>query len=153
MSLLGSQIWAQASEYTYHLTTGDLPGRPNASHPLIPGIYGIVPPPTAGWRSSGSCRPQRPAFYTAIGRPDLIDDARFASPLLSPEQKSELFDVLGEVFRRRSTAEWCEVLAAAGQRFAPVRTYADVSRRPTGLGERLPRRGRRRDTVVGRRSG
>ncbi len=126
VSLLGSQIWAQASEYTYHLTTGDLPGRPNASHPLIPGIYGIVP--TAdGWLAVvGVVPPQRPAFYTAIGRPDLVDDARFASPLLSPAQKSELFEVLGEVFRTRPTAEWCAVLAAAGQRFAPVRTYADV---------------------------
>jgi crotonobetainyl-CoA:carnitine CoA-transferase CaiB-like acyl-CoA transferase len=126
VSLLGSQIWAQASEYTYHLATGDLPGRPNASHPLIPGIYGIVP--TAdGWLAVvGVVPPQRPAFYTAIGCPDLIEDARFASPLLSPAQKAELFDVLGEVFVTKATAEWCEILAAAGQRFAPVRTYADV---------------------------
>ena len=69
---------------------------------------------------------QRPTFYTAIGRSDLIDDVRFASPLLSRAQKAELFGVLDEVFATRPTAEWCAVLAAAGQRFAPVRTYADV---------------------------
>src|SRR3954471_24464401 len=32
VSLLGSQIWAQASEYTFYLSSGELPGRPNRGH-------------------------------------------------------------------------------------------------------------------------
>lgn len=126
VSLLGSQIWAQASEYTAYLMTGTVPGRPNRGHPLIPGLYGIMP--TAdGWLAVvGVGLQQRETFYTAIGRPDLLEDPRFATPLLGPEQKAALFDILAEVFSTRPTAEWCAVLAAAGQRFAPVRTYADV---------------------------
>ncbi len=74
VSLLGSQIWAQASEYTYYLASGELPGRPNRGHPMIPGVYGIVP--TAdGWIAIvGVTGPNRPSFYGAIGRPDLADD-------------------------------------------------------------------------------
>src|SRR6195256_1311245 len=40
-SLLGGQIWAQASEYTAYLLLGDVPGRANRGNPLIPGLYGI----------------------------------------------------------------------------------------------------------------
>ena len=130
VSLLGSQIWAQASEYTYYLSSGELPGRPNRGHPMIPGLYGIMP--TAdGWLAVvGVTADKKEAFYTAIGRPDLIDDARFATPLLSKPQKAELFAILAEVFVQRPTAEWCAVLRAAGQRYAPVRTYAEVADDP-----------------------
>ena len=130
VSLLGSQIWAQASEYTFYLASGELPGKPNRGHPMIPGLYGIMP--TAdGWLAIvGVVGAQRPVFYTAIGRPDLIDDDRFAAPLLSHEQKAELFEILAGVFRERPTAEWCAILAAAGQRFAPVRNYAEVAADP-----------------------
>ena len=70
VSLLGSQIWAQASEYTSYLLSGGLPGRANWGHPLIAGIYGIFP--TAdGWIAIvGVVGPNRPVFYEAIGRPD-----------------------------------------------------------------------------------
>src|SRR5262249_15553622 len=74
VSLLGSQIWAQSSEYSYYLSSGELPGRPNRGHPLIAGLYGIMP--TAdGWLAIvGVIGPQRRPFYEAIGRPDLLDD-------------------------------------------------------------------------------
>ena len=130
VSLLGSQIWAQASEYSYYLASGQLPGRPNRGHPLIAALYGIMP--TAdGWLAIvGVTGPHRQAFYDAIGRPDLVDDPRFSSLLLTKEQKAGLFAELAEVFVQRSTAEWCEILQAAGQRFAPVRTYDQVADDP-----------------------
>lgn len=130
VSLLGSQIWAQASEYTYYLASGELPGRPNRGHPMIPGLYGIMP--TAdGWIAIvGVVADKRPAFYEAVGRPDLLDDPRFATPLLPKKEKAELFAILSEVFVTRTTAEWCTILAAAGQRFAPVRTYDEVAEDP-----------------------
>ena len=48
VSLLGSQLWAQAPEYTYTLLTGNDPGRANQGHPMIPGVYGIFPT-SDGW--------------------------------------------------------------------------------------------------------
>jgi CoA:oxalate CoA-transferase len=130
VSLLGSQIWAQASEYTFYLASGELPGRPNRGHPMIAGLYGIMPTED-GWLAIVGVRADmKESFYTAIGRPDLIDDARFATPLLSKPQKAELFAILAEVFVQRTTAEWCDILRAAGQRFAPVRTYAEVAEDP-----------------------
>jgi crotonobetainyl-CoA:carnitine CoA-transferase CaiB-like acyl-CoA transferase len=72
----------------------------------------------------------RPIFFDAIGRPDLTTDPRFDSPLLSKPQKAELFAVLAEVFKTRPTTEWCDILRAAGQRYAPVRNYAEVADDP-----------------------
>jgi crotonobetainyl-CoA:carnitine CoA-transferase CaiB-like acyl-CoA transferase len=126
VSLLGSQIWAQASEYTYYLLSGRLPGRANGGNPMIPGLYGMVPT-SDGWLAIvGVVGDQRPRFFDAIGRPDILEDPRFASPLLGPTQKAELFAELATVFAQRTTAAWAEVLTAAGQRFAPVRDYAQV---------------------------
>jgi formyl-CoA transferase/CoA:oxalate CoA-transferase len=130
VSLLGSQIWAQASEYTHYLCSGELPGRPNRGHPLIPGLYGIMP--TAdGWIAIvGVVGPQRAGFYEAIGRPDLSSDPRFEAPLFTRQQKAELFEILAGVFAERTTAEWCEILGRIGTRFAPVRSYAEVADDP-----------------------
>jgi len=66
------------------------------------------------------------AFYDAVGRPELLHDERFASLIYTHAQKAELFAELAPTFATRTTAEWCDVLAAAGQRYAPVRDYAQV---------------------------
>jgi formyl-CoA transferase len=67
-----------------------------------------------------------PGFCRAIERPDLTDDPRFAVLFISPTHLAELFEILDGVFPARTTADWCERLAAESQRFAAVRSYADV---------------------------
>ncbi len=123
-SLLGGQIWAQASEYTACLLTGSDPGRANRSNPMIPGLYGIFP--TAdGWIAIvGVVGAARATFYEVVGRPELSD--KFPDLLYTEAQKAALFPLLDEAFRARSTAEWCEALADAGLRFAPVRSRPEV---------------------------
>ena len=124
-SLLGGQLWAQAGEYTKYLLTGEVSGPSGRSHPMIPGIYGIFP--TAdGWIAIvGTAGPARDLFYETIGRPDLIE--RFHTLLYFEDDKAELWPILDEVFATRPTAEWCELLGAAGLRFAPVRDHAEVA--------------------------
>jgi crotonobetainyl-CoA:carnitine CoA-transferase CaiB-like acyl-CoA transferase len=124
VSLVGGQIWAQASEYTRCLLAGSPAGPANQGSALIPGLYAIFP--TAdGWIAIvGVAGPQRAVFYDMIERPDLTE--RFAQPLYWNDDKDELFPILNEVFATRSTVEWCERLAAAGLRHAPVRDHAQV---------------------------
>jgi crotonobetainyl-CoA:carnitine CoA-transferase CaiB-like acyl-CoA transferase len=123
-SLLGGQIWAQASEYTGCLLRGSPAGRSNRGHPLIPGLYAIFK--TAdGWIAVvGIVGPLRQTFFETIGRPDLGE--RFAQPLYWDAEKAELFPLLDEVFETATTAEWCERLSAAGLRHAPVRDHGEV---------------------------
>ena len=54
--------------------------------------------------------------------------AEFCS--LTYDVKFPLFAILAEVFVEKPTAEWCEILRAAGQRYAPVRNYAEVAADP-----------------------
>ncbi len=127
-SLLGGQIWAQAGEYTRYLMTGQISGPANRGHPMIPGIYAMFGT-RDGWIAIvGVAGPARDLFFQTIGRPDLIE--RFGQLLYFEEDKAELFPILDEVFATKSTAEWCELLGAAGLRYAPVRDHAEVAADP-----------------------
>ena len=42
------------------------------------------------------------------------------------DDKAELFPLLDEVFRDRTTADWCELFSATGVRYAPVRDPSNV---------------------------
>jgi CoA:oxalate CoA-transferase len=129
VSLLGGQIWAQASEYTSYLLTGRVAGRANRGNRLIPGLYGIFP--TAdGWIAIvGVVGAARDRFYQVIGRPELSE--KFPQPLYWAADKAELFPILDAAFSARTTAEWCDALGRAGLRFAPVRDHAEVAADPT----------------------
>jgi crotonobetainyl-CoA:carnitine CoA-transferase CaiB-like acyl-CoA transferase len=48
--------------------------------------------------------------FGAIGRPELIDDPRFASVTARAENVDALYGVLTEAMRARATAEWLAIL-------------------------------------------
>ncbi len=133
VSLLGGQIYAQASEYTSYFMTGQVPGRANYGHPLLHAAYGIVPTADGYLAVVGVPPDNRQAFYDAIGRPELADDERFQPLLYTPENKLALFEILNEVFPTRTTAEWTVALEAAGARYAPVQDYAQAAEDPMVL--------------------
>lgn len=124
VSLLGGQIWAQASEYTGYLMTGEVGGPANRSHPLIPGLYGIFKTHDGWIAVVGIVGAIRGEFYKLIGRPELSEE--FPQPLYSEDDKARLFPLLDEAFSLRTTEEWCELLRSAGMRHAPVRDHSQV---------------------------
>ncbi|HEX2384794.1 MAG TPA: CoA transferase [Acidimicrobiales bacterium] len=123
-SLLGGQIWAQASEITGCMLRGAAAGRSNRGHPLIPGLYGLFR--TAdGWIAIvGVVGRMRETFFDLVGRPELHE--RFPEQLYWEADKAELFPLLDEAFVAEPTAVWCQRLDAAGVRNAPVRDHAEV---------------------------
>ena len=126
VSLVGGQIWAQASEYTHYLLTGNIPGRSNFGHPLVPAAYRIFQT-SDGWISLiGLSAEAKDVFFALIGRPEMALDPRFDALLVSPEELKSLVGELEPIFLERTTDEWCELLQEAGARFAPVRNYAEV---------------------------
>jgi crotonobetainyl-CoA:carnitine CoA-transferase CaiB-like acyl-CoA transferase len=128
-SLLGGQIWAQASEYTSFLLTGQVPRPANHGNSLIAGLYSIYPT-SDGWIAIvGVVGPARNRFFELLGRPDLTE--KYPSALYSEADKDALFAELTPSFSKRTTAEWCAALAEAGIRHAPVRNYAEVAADPS----------------------
>ena len=139
-SLLGGQVWAQASELTAALFLGRPAGPAARGNPLVPGIYAIHP--TAdGWMAVvGVPVPRRKEFFEVIGRPELTE--RFPQPFLFEDDKAELWPLIDEAFRTRTSAEWAEALSAAGFRYAHVQDHiqvlADPNVRANGYVTTLP---------------
>lgn len=133
VSLLGSQVWAQATEYTHYLLTGEMTGRSNGGHPLVNALYGIFAT-SDGYIAIAGC-PEHlwPGMVRAVERPELHDNPRFGTYFTTPEIRAELRETFSKIFAERSTAEWCERLAAEEQRFAPVRDHAEVAADPQVL--------------------
>jgi formyl-CoA transferase len=65
-----------------------------------------------------------------IGRPELIDDARFASNDDRMERRAELVAELEKALAARSTHEWVDVLVAAGVPCGPIHDYRQVFEDP-----------------------
>jgi len=69
-------------------------------------------------------------FTTAIAKPELATDSRFADPAKQKANVVELTAILDEVFAGQPMAHWAQVLDAAGVPFGAVRDPADVIRDP-----------------------
>jgi len=89
-------------------------------------VYGLVPTADGQLAIVGVAGHEREKFFRAIDRLDLFEDERFASLLLPPELRHELFEELARTFRARPTAEWEAILRSIGMRYAAVHEYSDV---------------------------
>ncbi len=69
------------------------------------------------------------ALAEKIGRPDLADDARFATGQLRGENRAALTEALDEAMSAKKTAEWIEILSGALP-VAPIHDVADALANP-----------------------
>jgi crotonobetainyl-CoA:carnitine CoA-transferase CaiB-like acyl-CoA transferase len=66
------------------------------------------------------------SFLGAIGREELTDDPRFATPEARKQHARELAIILDEVFSRRDLAEWRTILDGVGVTFGIVATVNEA---------------------------
>lgn len=129
VSLLGGQIWAQASEMTAYLLSGRVPGRANGSHPLITRSYRVYRT-SDGWVSVAGVIPAMwPGFCRAIGRADVLEHETLGRGFTGGPDE-ELFAIVETAIASMTTAEICARLAEEKQRFAPVYDYAQLAADP-----------------------
>ena len=124
-SLLGGQIWAQATEFTHSMLTGEAVKRANLGHSLVKGVYGIFE--TAdGWIAIPGVPPHaRDAFFVAIERADLTLDDRLQG-IMVHEDFEWFREQLVAAFKAQTTEHWCRKLGEAAIRHAPVRDHQAV---------------------------
>jgi crotonobetainyl-CoA:carnitine CoA-transferase CaiB-like acyl-CoA transferase len=129
LALLDSQIALLAYQNTNYFATGKPPRRIGNLHPNIV--------PYQPFRTSdgdviiacGNDNLYR-KFCAAAGCAGLADDPRFATNGKRVENRAELTRLLAEVFRKRSTREWVELLEAAGVPNGPINDIEQVFEEP-----------------------
>jgi CoA:oxalate CoA-transferase len=126
VSLVGSALFAQASELTWTAITGRNPREVDRGHPIIPHLYGILPSADGFVAIVGVYPEARVPLFELLGLPRLADDERFLAPFLPAEVRHELFDRITPAFRKRKTADWIEALRALEIRCAPARDYVEL---------------------------
>jgi crotonobetainyl-CoA:carnitine CoA-transferase CaiB-like acyl-CoA transferase len=129
LALLDSQIALLAYQNTNYFATGTPPGRIGNLHP---NIVPYQPFRTADGEVIVACGNDNlyRKLCEAAGCPELAADPRFATNGKRVENRAELTRLLQEVFARRSTREWVEVLEAAGVPNGPINDVAQVYGEP-----------------------
>jgi len=74
-----------------------------------------------------------PDLCRHLGRPDLIDDPRFAAAEARNKHVEECTQLLDEIFATRTLSEWREVLATLEGVWAPVLSPAEIGEDPQAI--------------------
>jgi crotonobetainyl-CoA:carnitine CoA-transferase CaiB-like acyl-CoA transferase len=129
LALLDSQIALLAYQNTNYFATGTPPTRIGNLHP---NIVPYQPFHTADGEVIIACGNDNlyRKMCEAAGCVELAEDPRFASNGKRVENRVELTRLLREIFARRSTREWLEVLEAAGVPNGPINDVAQVFEEP-----------------------
>jgi crotonobetainyl-CoA:carnitine CoA-transferase CaiB-like acyl-CoA transferase len=74
-----------------------------------------------------------PDLVTRLGRPDLVDDPRFADGASRYENRVECVKLLDEIFASRTYEEWKEALKGAAGVWAPVQKANELHHDPQAV--------------------
>ena len=129
LALLDSQIALLAYQNTNYFSTGKPPARIGNLHPNIVPYQPFKSSDGEVIVACGNDNLFR-RFCEAAGRPELAQDPRFASNGKRVENRAEMTRVIQEFFGKRSTAEWLELLEAAGVPNGPINDLAQVFEEP-----------------------
>jgi len=109
--------------------TGSSPDPMGSAHPLNAPYQAFA---TAdGWITLGAANQGNwERLCGLIGAKDLIEDPRFLTNADRMANRETLEQVLNDVFQKRSTAEWLEVLESGGVPAGPVNSVAEMHQDP-----------------------
>lgn len=126
-SLFAATLYQMAYEVALYTVTGHVQRNIGSSH-VVALPYGVYP--TAdGWIAIAA--PFRfDALCCAIERPDLVTDERFDKMDKLALHREALDAELQDAFRRRTTAEWLQLLEQADVPCGPVNDLADALHHP-----------------------
>ena len=129
ISLLDCQIALLTWQAQNYLVSGEIPQRLGSRHPMIApsdsfqgsdGAHFVVSPAEIFWKP----------FCRSIGRPELIDDPRFATAGARIAHVKDLADELQWTFRGKPAAEWIAMMSRDHIPAAMVNTVAEALAEP-----------------------
>ena len=130
VSLLATAAWTMASDLSAVLIDGRQPTKRDRRHLITPlanrfrcgdDRWIILNMPEPRWW---------PPFCAAIGRPELLEDARFDTPRARFDNMPELTDLIDEAFATKPIDEWGHIFDDAGMIWGPASTMAELASDP-----------------------
>lgn len=143
LALLDTQVGWLANQNMNYLVTGASPARRGNAHPNIVPYQDFATADGAIIVAVGNDG-QFARFAAAIGRPELADDARFATNAARVANRDTLIPLIAERLAGRTTADWAGLLDSAQVNIpnGPINTIAqafdDPQLRHRGLRVDLP---------------
>ncbi len=125
LSLLEALLAFQVVPLSMYLASGTPPRRMGSAAPYS--APNEAYPTSDGWIQVAAYTPARwPALCEALGRPELVDDPRFATNADRVANRDQLRRELEPVFRTRTTKEWLVELEAVDVLCGPILTYPEL---------------------------
>jgi len=131
-SLLEAEVAVLINAGSNYLMNGNVPGRWGNAHPTIVPYQSFQTADSylvIGVASEGIWQ----RFCRAIGKTDLVDDARFEKNANRVENRDALIHLLTEIFRSRDNDTWLRILNEAEVPCAPIQTIDQVFHAPQVL--------------------
>lgn len=125
ISMLGATLGISALQTSQYFGTGVDPVKLGSAHPRNApyqvfrgqdGYFGMAAGNNALWA----------LVCDVVGRNDLVNDARFESPVQRARHQAELRDILEEIFQQECVESWLHKFRAAGVPCAPINKYSDI---------------------------
>lgn len=141
MALLDVQVACLANQAMNYLTTGVAPQRLGNAHPnIVP--YQDFPTADGDFILAVGNDSQFRKFAEVAGRPEWVDDPRFATNKLRVANRSELVPLIRQATVFKTTAQWVAQLEAVGVPCGPIndlaQVFADPQVQARGLAMQLP---------------
>ena len=141
MALLDVQVACLANQAMNYLTTGVAPQRLGNAHPnIVP--YQDFPTADGDFILTVGNDSQFRKFAEVAGRPEWVDDPRFATNKLRVANRSELVPLIRQATVFKTTAQWVAQLEAVGVPCGPIndlaQVFADPQVQARGLAMQLP---------------
>ncbi len=119
-----------------YFETGVPPGVAGNNHPLA-SPFGVYQAKDTPFILAAGNEPIWRRLCEALGRPDLLHDARFATNNDRVAHRAELNALLAPLFRTRTSAEWVAFLNQHGVPSGPIANLAEVFADPQILHEEM----------------
>ncbi|MAM53937.1 MAG: carnitine dehydratase [Microbacterium sp.] len=121
VNLLSTALAAMANHSSTYVAGGKVPFRMGNAHPsLFP--YEPLPASDGEIVIVAANDPQFRKLATALDRPDLLDDERFATTEGRNVNREQLRPLLVDALSTKTIAEWFEILSDAGIACGPINT-------------------------------
>lgn len=121
VNLLSTALSAMANHSSTFIAAGQVPFRMGNAHPSL---FPYEPLATADGELVvvAANNAQFAKLAAALGVPELVDDERFAATEDRNRNREQLRPLLLDALSRRTSAQWFEVLTAAGVACGPINT-------------------------------